>query len=103
LCPALACTFERQRVDLPSGVRYWSVVDERFELVEMFDAFLFDERVGRGRSETTTAQYASNLVEFAGWAASRGLLEERVACAGNLGMFQLHLRTAAITRRGRGH
>jgi integrase len=25
--------FQRQRVDLPSGVRYWSVVDERFELV----------------------------------------------------------------------
>jgi integrase len=103
LSAVLACTFERQRVDLPSGVRYWSVVDERFELVEMFDAFLFEERAGRGRSEKTTAQYASNLVEFAGWAASRGLLEDLVACARNLGMFQLHLRTAPIARRGRGH
>ena len=39
----LACSFERQRVDLPSGVRYWSIVDERFERVAMFDAFLLEE------------------------------------------------------------
>jgi hypothetical protein len=37
---ALLGAFQRQRVDLPSGVRYWSVVDERFELVGMFDGFL---------------------------------------------------------------
>ena len=61
-------SFQRQRVDLPSGVRYWSVVDEQFELVGMFDAFLFEERVSRDRSEKTTGQYASNLVEFAAWA-----------------------------------
>ena len=99
----MACSFRRQRIDLPSGVRYWSVVDERFELVAVFDAFLFEERFGRGRSETTTAQYASNLVEFAAWAAERGVLEDLAACARNLGMFQLHLRTAVIARRGRGH
>ena len=49
-------------------MRYWSVVDERFDLVAMFDAFLFEERVSRDRSERTTGQYASNLVEFASWA-----------------------------------
>jgi integrase/recombinase XerD len=90
-------------VDLPSGVRYWSVVDERFELVAMFDAFLFEERVGRDRSEKTTGQYASNLVEFAGWAADRDLLGDLEACAKNLGMFQLQLRATPISRRGRGH
>ena len=95
--------FQRQRVDLPSGVRYWSVVDEQFELVAMFDAFLFEERVSRDRSEKTTGQYASNLVEFATWARERELLADLVACARNLGMFQLHLRTTPITRRGRGH
>jgi integrase/recombinase XerD len=95
--------FQRQRVDLPSGVRYWSVVDERCELVGVFDRFLFEERFGRGRSERTTAQYASGLVEFGGWAAERGLLDDLVACARNLGMFQLHLRTAPIVRVGRGH
>ena len=95
--------FQRQRVDLPSGVRYWSVVDERFELVGMFDGFLFEERVSRDRSELTTGQYASNLVEFAGWARERGLLGDLVACARNLGMFQLHLRTSPIARRGSGH
>jgi len=99
----LACSFERQRVDLPSGVRYWSIVDERFERVAMFDAFLLEERVARGRSEKTTAQYASSLVLFAEWASERGLLADLVACAQNLGMFQLHLRTTPIERRGRGH
>jgi hypothetical protein len=49
-------SFQRQRVDLPSGVQYWSVVNERFELVAMFDAFLFEERVSRDRSEKTTGQ-----------------------------------------------
>ena len=33
----------------------------------------------------------------------RGLLVDLVACARNLGMFQLHLRTTPIARRGRGH
>ena len=95
-------SFQRQRVDLPSGVSYWSVVDERFDLVPVFDRFLFEERAARGRSEKTTAQYASGLVEFAGWAGERALLGDLVACARNLGMFQLHLRTTPITRPGRG-
>ncbi len=95
--------FQRQRVDLPSGVRYWSVVDGGFELVPAFDRFLFEERFGRGRSEKTTAQYASGLVEFGGWTLERGLFADLVACARNLGMFQLHLRTSPIGRVGRGH
>jgi integrase/recombinase XerD len=95
--------FQRQLVDLPSGLRYWSVVDDRFDLVSLFDGFLFEERFARARSEKTTAQYASGLVEFAGWASERGLLDDLVACARNLGMFQLHLRTTPIARVGRGH
>ena len=68
----------------------------------MFDRFLFEQRFARGRSERTTAQYASGLVEFAGWAGERGLLGDLVACARNLGMFQLHLRTTPVSRVGRG-
>jgi len=79
------------------------VVDGRFELVPMFDGFLFEERAGRSRSEKTTAQYASGLVEFAGWALERELLDDLVACARNLSLFQLHLRTSPVGRRGRGH
>lgn len=67
----------------------------------MFDGFLFEERVSRDRSERTTGQYASNLVEFATWAAERDLLEDLPACARSLGMFQLHLRTTPISRVGR--
>ena len=95
--------FQRQRVDLPSGVRYWSVLDGGLELVPGFDRFLFEERFARGRSEKTTAQYASGLVAFADWAVERSLLEDLVACARNLGMFQLHLRTTPISRVGCGH
>lgn len=95
--------FQRQRVDLPSGLRYWSVVDDRFDLVPLFDRFLFEERFARGRSEKTTAQYASGLVEFGGWACERGLLDDLVGCARHLGMLQLHLRTSPIDRVGRGH
>lgn len=69
----------------------------------MFDAFLFEERISRDRSEKTTGQYASNLVEFAGWATDRELLDDLEACAQRLGMFQLHLRTTPISRRGRSH
>lgn len=47
--------FQRQRVDLPSGVRYWSVLDGGLQLVPEFDRFLFEERFARGRSEKTTA------------------------------------------------
>lgn len=60
-------------------------------------------RSASDRSEATTAQYASNLAEFAGWAAERDLLGDLAACAQRLGMFQLHLRTTPIGRRGRGH
>lgn len=94
--------FQRQRVDLPSGVRYWSVLDGGLQLVPEFDRFLFEERFARGRSEKTTAQYASGLVAFADWAVERSLLGDLVACARNLGMFQLHLRTVPIDRVGRG-
>ncbi|MGH3609931.1 MAG: tyrosine-type recombinase/integrase, partial [Pseudonocardiaceae bacterium] len=87
----------------PSGVRYWSVVDDSLVLVPAFDRFLFEERFARDRSEKTTAQYASGLVEFGAWASERGLLDDLVTCARNLGMFQLHLRTTPISRVGRSH
>ncbi len=58
--------------------------------------------VGVGRRRRP-AQYASGLVEFAGWADERGLLGDLVTCARNLALFQLHLRTSPVSRRGRGH
>jgi hypothetical protein len=45
-----------RRPGTPRCVRYWSVVDDRFELVAMFDAFLFEERVSRDRSEKRTGR-----------------------------------------------
>lgn len=68
----------------------------------MFDRFLFEERFARGRSEKTTAQYASGLVQFGSWAVERGPLDD-LRRARELGMFQLHLRTTQISRVGCGH
>lgn len=42
------------RVVLPSGTRYWTVVDDDFEVVKEADRFLREIRLARGRAETTT-------------------------------------------------
>jgi integrase/recombinase XerD len=95
-------SYQRQQVELPSGVRYWTVVDEDFERVDAVDAFLRSERLSRDRSETTTGQYASNLAAFLNWAVQSGRGLDWVACAEGLEWFLLHMRTTPILRRGRG-
>lgn len=95
-------TYQRQRVQLPSGVRYWTVVDEDFERCDAVDAFLRSERLSRDRSEKTTGQYASNLAAFLNWAVRSGRGLDWVACAEGLEWFLLHLRTTPVQRQGRG-
>lgn len=41
-------------VRLPSGVRYWTVLDEDLAVVDEADAFLRHVRFGRDGSELTT-------------------------------------------------
>ena len=45
-------------VRLPSGVRYWTVLDEDLTVVAEADAFLRHVRFGRDGSELTTRSYA---------------------------------------------
>ena len=45
-------------VRLPSGVRYWTVLDEDLAVVAEADAFLRHVRFGRDGSELTTRSYA---------------------------------------------
>jgi site-specific recombinase XerD len=94
--------FRRQRVLLPGNVAYWTVVGAEYERIEPFDGFLRTRRLGRGWSEGTTAQYASNLVDFVTWAGAKGYLTDLDAAARELTSFVWHLRQTPVARKGSG-
>ena len=48
-------------VRLPSGVRYWTVIDEDLVVSGEADAFLRHVRFGRDGSELTTRSYAGGI------------------------------------------
>lgn len=54
-------------VVLPSGERYWTVLDEQLAVVEAADAFLRHARFGRDQAELTTRAYASAVALFLRW------------------------------------
>ena len=45
-------------VRLPSGQRYWTVLDESLRVVAVADGFLRHQRFGRDGAESTTKAYA---------------------------------------------
>jgi hypothetical protein len=51
-------------VRLPSGVRYWTVIDEDLAVVGEVDAFLRQVRFGRDGSELTTRSYAGGVALY---------------------------------------
>lgn len=57
---------------LPSGVRYWTVLDEDLAVVDEADAFLRHVRFGRDGSELTTRSYAGGIALFLRWCARTG-------------------------------
>ncbi len=59
-------------VKLPSGVRYWTVLDDDLVVVGEADAFLRHVRVGRDGSELTTKSYAGGISLFLRWCARSG-------------------------------
>src|SRR5258708_17802806 len=69
-------------VRLPSGVRYWTVLDEDLAVVPVADSFLRQARVGPGGAGTTTKAYAGGIAPFLracaragrGWGARAGQL-----------------------------
>lgn len=54
-------------VRLPSGDRYWTVLDDDLKIVGCADAYLRYLRFGRDCAEGTTSAYASSLALFLGW------------------------------------
>lgn len=77
-------------VRLPSGTRYWTVVDDELRTVPVADAYLRHVRFGRDDAESTTKSYAGAVALYLTWAGLAGL-DWRTA-ADRLGSFILWLR-----------
>ena len=85
-------------VRLPSGDRYWTVLDDELCVVPEADAFLRQVRFGRDGSELTTRAYAGGIVLFLRWCGRTG----RSWHAGieHLGLFMTWLRHAGPQSSG---
>ena len=83
-------------VRLPSGARYWTVLDEDLAVVPVADGFLRQVRFGRDGAESTTKSYAHSIALFLRWCARTGRTWQ--AGAGQLGLFMTWL----APRRARG-
>jgi integrase/recombinase XerD len=59
-------------VRLPSGQRYWTVLDEDLRVVGVADEFLRYQRFGRDGAESTTKAYAHAIALFLRWCALTG-------------------------------
>src|SRR5713101_3948479 len=77
---------------MPSGERYWTVLDGELCVVPDADAFLRHVRFGRDGSELTTRAYAGGIALFLRWCARTGRSWE--AGAGQLGLFMTWLAHA---------
>ncbi|CDR10123.1 predicted protein [Streptomyces iranensis] len=75
---------------LPSGTRYWTVVDDDFEVVKEADRFLRQIRLARGRAETTTKAYAEGVALFLRWCLATG--RDWRTAAREMGLFMLWLK-----------
>ncbi len=79
-------------VRLPSGARYWTVLDEDLVVVPVADGFLRQVRFGRDGAESTTKSYANSIALFLRWCARTGCTWQ--AGAGQLGLFMTWLAHA---------
>ena len=87
-------------VRLPSGVRYWTVLDEELAVVPAADSFLRQVRFGRDGAESTTRAYAGGIALFLRWCARTG--RDWQAGIGQLGLFMTWLAHADLARRRGG-
>ena len=83
-------------VCLPSGVRYWTVLDDDLVVVAEADAFLRQLRLGRDGAELTTRSYAGGIALFLRWCTDTG--RHWHAGVEQLGLFITWLRHARAQR-----
>lgn len=85
-------------VDLPSGVRYWTVVDDDFEVVWVADQWLRFLRFGRSRAELTTKAYAEGVALYLLWCRITG--RQWPQAARDMGLFMVWLKYTPSTPDG---
>jgi integrase/recombinase XerD len=87
-------------VRLPSGARYWTVLDEELAVVPVADSFLRHVRFGRDGAESTTKAYAGGIALFLCWCARSG----RTLASGieQFGLFMTWLGHAGGAASGAG-
>ena len=81
------------KVTLPSGARYWTVVDDELAVVPEADAYLRHLRLGRDSAELTTKSYAGALALFLAWCGRSG--RHWHVGVEHLGLFMIWLRHAS--------
>ena len=87
-------------VRLPSGARYWTVLDEDLVVVPVADGFLRQVRFGRDGAESTTKSYAYSISLFLRWCARTGRTWQ--AGAAQLPLFMGWLQHAGPVVSGAG-
>ncbi|PVC81582.1 recombinase XerD [Streptomyces sp. CS014] len=85
-------------VVMPSGQRYWTVLDDDLEVVPVADRWLRNLRFGRDRAELTTKAYAGGVALYLRWCGSTG--REWTAAARDLGLFMIWLKYTPAPRDG---
>ena len=85
-------------VRLPSGARYWTVLDEDLAVVAVADGFLRQVRFGRDGAESTTKSYAHSIALFLRWCGRTGRAWQ--AGAGQLPLFISWLQHAGADVSG---
>lgn len=77
-------------VKMPSGARYWTVLDGELAPHPVADRFLRELRFGRDRAESTTKAYAGGVALFLRWCAQTG--RDWTTAASDMGLFMTWLR-----------
>jgi len=78
------------RVQMPSGSRYWTVLDEAMDVVPVADRYLRELRFGRDRAESTTKAYAGGIALFLRWCLATG--RDWREAADSIGLFMTWLK-----------
>lgn len=78
------------RVQMPSGSRYWTVLDDAMDVVPVADRYLLELRFGRDRAERTTEKYARGIALFLRWCAATG--RDWREAAADMGLFMTWLK-----------
>lgn len=79
-------------VRMPTGVRYWTVVDDELRVVPIADAYVRHVRFGRDGAESTTKTYAGAVALYLSWCEWTG--SDWRTAVDRMGSFILWLRHA---------